>query len=183
MGFPDSSVAKDSTCTAGDLCSIPGSGISAGEGIGYLLQYSWASLVAQLVQNLPPMRETWVWSLGWKDPLEKEKVLQYSGLENPMDYKVHGHKESDMTERIWLHFTSLQGQWYWRRQKGNLSEGLTQHIEFRDLSCTVLEERKGQSEDVVGRDGSAGYPGGRWRHSCLRERMGQLRGWRGHLVK
>ena len=58
MGFPDSSVAKDYTCNAGDLCSIPGSGISAGEGIGYLLQYSWASLVAQLVQNLPPMRET-----------------------------------------------------------------------------------------------------------------------------
>ena len=51
---------------------IPGSGRSAGEGIGYPLQYSWASLVAQLVKNTPAIQETWVQSLGWKDPLEKE---------------------------------------------------------------------------------------------------------------
>ena len=50
---------------------IPGSGRSAGEGIGYPLQYSWASLVAQTVKNPPAMQETWVQSLGWKDPLEK----------------------------------------------------------------------------------------------------------------
>ena len=60
VGFPDSSVSKESTCNAGDLSSIPGSGRSAGEGIGYPLQYSWASLVAQLVKNPPAMRETWV---------------------------------------------------------------------------------------------------------------------------
>ena len=59
-GFPDSSVGKESTCNAGDPCSIPGSGRSPGEGIGYLLQYSGASLVAQLVKNLPAMRESWV---------------------------------------------------------------------------------------------------------------------------
>ena len=53
--------------------SIPGSGRSAGKGIGYPLQYSWASLVAQLVRNLPAMWETWVRSLGWEDPLEKGK--------------------------------------------------------------------------------------------------------------
>ena len=41
------------------------------KGIGYPFQYSWASLVAQLVKNLPTMRETWVRSLGWEDPLEK----------------------------------------------------------------------------------------------------------------
>ena len=58
--FPDSSVGKESTCNAGDPGSIPGSGRSAGEGIGYPLQYCWASLVAQLVKNLPAMRETWV---------------------------------------------------------------------------------------------------------------------------
>ena len=52
---------------------IPGSGRSAGEGIGYPLQYSWASLVAQLVKNPLAMRETWVRSLGWEDPLEKGK--------------------------------------------------------------------------------------------------------------
>ena len=53
---------------------IPGSGRSAGEGIGYTLQYSLASLVAQLVKNLPAMQETWVGSLDWEDPLEKEKA-------------------------------------------------------------------------------------------------------------
>ena len=53
---------------------IAGSGRSAGEGIGYPLQYSWASLVAQLVKNPPEMWETWVQSLGWEDPLEKGKA-------------------------------------------------------------------------------------------------------------
>ena len=52
---------------------ISGWGRSAGEGIGYPLQYSWASLVAQLVKNPPTMWETWVRSLGWEDPLEKGK--------------------------------------------------------------------------------------------------------------
>ena len=64
MGFPDSSVGKESACNAGDPGLIPGSGRSAGEGIGYPLQYSWASFVAQLVKNLPAMRETQVQSLG-----------------------------------------------------------------------------------------------------------------------
>ena len=53
---------------------IPGLGRSTGEGIGYLLQYSWASLLAQLVKNLPAMRETWVRSLGWEDPVEERKA-------------------------------------------------------------------------------------------------------------
>ena len=57
---------------------IPGSGRSPGEGIGYPLQYSWASLVAQLVKNLPIMGETWVQSLSWEDPLEKEKAAHSS---------------------------------------------------------------------------------------------------------
>ena len=71
MGFPGSSVGKESTCNAGDPGSIPGLGRSTGEGIGYPLQYSWASLVAQLVKNPPAMWETWVRSLGWENPLEK----------------------------------------------------------------------------------------------------------------
>ena len=58
MGFSDSSVGKESTCNAGG--SIPGSGRLAGEGIGYPLQYTWVSLVAQLVKNLPAVRETWI---------------------------------------------------------------------------------------------------------------------------
>ena len=60
MGFPDSSVGKESACNAEDPGSIPGSRRSPGERIGYPLQSSWASLVAQLVKNLPAMRETWV---------------------------------------------------------------------------------------------------------------------------
>ena len=70
VGFPDRSVVKESACNAGDPSSIPGWERSTGDRIGYPLQYSWASLVAQLVKNLPAMRETSVWSLGWEDPLE-----------------------------------------------------------------------------------------------------------------
>ena len=58
--FPDSSVGKESTCNVGDPSLIPGSGRSTGEGIGYTLQYSWASLIAQLVKNLLAIQETWV---------------------------------------------------------------------------------------------------------------------------
>ena len=76
----DFSVGKESACNAGDPSSFPGSGRSAGEGIGYPLQYSWTSLVAQLVKNPPAMRETWVRSLGWEDPLVKGKVTQSSIL-------------------------------------------------------------------------------------------------------
>ena len=65
LGFPDSSVDKESTCNAGDPDLSPGLGISTGEGIDYPLQYSWASLVTQLVKNLPAMWETWVQTLGW----------------------------------------------------------------------------------------------------------------------
>ena len=69
-GFPCSSIGKESTCNAGDPGFIPGSGRSAGEGIGYPFLYSWASLVAQLVKNLSSIWETWVQSLGWEDSLE-----------------------------------------------------------------------------------------------------------------
>ena len=71
MGFPGSSAGKKSTCNAGDPSLIPGLGTSPGEGIGYILQNSWASLVAQLVKNPPAMQETLVEFLGWEDPLEK----------------------------------------------------------------------------------------------------------------
>ena len=80
LGFPDSSVGKESACNSGDPGSIPGPGRSAGEGIGYPLQYSWASLVAQLVKNPPAMQETWVRSLGWEDPLDKGKATHSSIL-------------------------------------------------------------------------------------------------------
>ena len=79
-GFPDSSVGKESACNAGDPSSIPESGRSPGEGIGYPLQDSWASLVAQLWNNLPAMQETWVRPLGWEDPPEKGMATHSSVL-------------------------------------------------------------------------------------------------------
>ena len=100
MCFPVSSAGKESACNAGDPSSVPGLGRSLGEGIGYPLQYPWASFVAQLVKNLPAMWETPVQFLGWEDPLEKGGAtpLQYSGLENSMDCIVHGVTESDTIE-------------------------------------------------------------------------------------
>ena len=78
--FLHSSVSRESACNAGDPGLIPGSERSAGEGIGYPLEYSWASLVAQLVKNLPAVRETWILSLSWEDPLEKGKATHSSIL-------------------------------------------------------------------------------------------------------
>ena len=80
LSFPGSSVGKESTCNAGDSSSIPGSGRSPGDGIGCPLQYSGASVVAQMVKNPPAMRKTWVQSLGWEDPLEKGKATHPSTL-------------------------------------------------------------------------------------------------------
>ena len=103
-GFLGGSDGKESACNAGDLGSIPGLERFPGEGKGYPLQYSglensmdciihgvaqsWhdltltfrASLIAQMVKNPPAMRETWVRSLGWKDPLEKGKATHSSIL-------------------------------------------------------------------------------------------------------
>ena len=94
-----SSAGKESTCNAGDPGWIPGLGRSAGEGIGYPLQYSWASLVAQLVKNLPAVWETWVRFLGWKDPLEKGKATHSSILASRTPWT---RRESDMTEPLSL---------------------------------------------------------------------------------
>ena len=87
-------------------CSIPGLGRSLGEGTGYSLQYSWASLLPQMVKNPLAMWETWVRSLGWEDPLLEGMTtpLQYSWLENPhghrslVGYSPWGCKELNMTE-------------------------------------------------------------------------------------
>ena len=79
-GFPNISVGKESACNAGDPGSIPGSGRSTGERIGYLLQCSWASLVTQLVNNPPAMRETLVQFLDREDPPEKGTATHSSIL-------------------------------------------------------------------------------------------------------
>ena len=100
--FPHSSV-KEPTCNAGDPGSIPGSGRSAGEGIGYPLQYSWASLVVQLVKNPPAMqpRETWVGKIPWrreKLPFPVFCPAEFHGL----NVKSMG---SQRAEHDWVTFT------------------------------------------------------------------------------
>ena len=104
-GLSGSSAGEESTCNGGDPGSISGSGRSAGEENGCPLQYSWASLVAQMVKNLPAMQETWVRSLGWKDPLEKGMAAHSSTLawRSPWNRQVVGYspwgcKESDVTD-------------------------------------------------------------------------------------
>ena len=80
LGFPGNSAGKESTCNAGDPGSIPGSGKASEEGTGYPLQFTWASLVAQMVKNPPVMWETWVRSLGWEDALKKGSATNSSIL-------------------------------------------------------------------------------------------------------
>ena len=84
---------------------IPGSERTSGERIGYPFQYSWASLLAQMVKNLPSVEETWVQSLGWEAPLEEGLATHSSILawRIPVDREaqwatVYGVKELDTTE-------------------------------------------------------------------------------------
>ena len=79
-GFLGGSAGKESACNAGQPGLIPRSGRSPGDGMGYPLQYSWASLVAQKVKNLPAIWETWVRNLSWEDPLEEGMATHSSIL-------------------------------------------------------------------------------------------------------
>ena len=104
VGFPDSSVGKESACNAGDPSLVPGSGTSTAEGIGYPLQYSWASLVSQLVKNTlamwRPGFDPWVGKIPWRRERLHTPVFwsgEFHGLCSPW-----GHKESDMTEQLSL---------------------------------------------------------------------------------
>ena len=90
LGFLASPAGKESACNAADPILIPELGRSPGEGMGYPLQYSWASLLAQLVKNLPAMQQTWIRSQGWEDPLE-EGMATHSNIlawRIPMDRGV-----------------------------------------------------------------------------------------------
>ena len=99
LGFPGGSASKESACNAGDPSLVPGSRRSTGEGIGYPLQHSWASLVAQLVKNLPAMWETWV------NPWVRKILWQRERLPTPVFwpgefhglYSPWGCKELDVT--------------------------------------------------------------------------------------
>ena len=106
MGFSDSSVGKESACNARDPNSIPGSGRSAGEGIGYPLQYSWASLAAQLVKSClqwgRPGFNPWFGKIPWRRERLPTPVFwpgEFHGL-----YRPWGHKESHTTEWLSLHY-------------------------------------------------------------------------------
>ena len=88
LGFPGSSVGKESTCNAGDPGWIPGSGRSAGEGIGYPLQYSWAYPCGSPGKEPPAVQETWVQFLGWEDPLDKGKATYSSILARRIPWTV-----------------------------------------------------------------------------------------------
>ena len=92
---PHSSVGKESACKAGDPGSISGSGRFPGEAIGYPLQYSWASLVAQLLKNPPTMQETWVRSLGLEDPLAKGNATH----SNILAWRIPGTIQSMGSQR------------------------------------------------------------------------------------
>ena len=101
-GFPDNSVGKESTCNAGDPGSIPGLERNAREGIGYPLQYSWASLVVQVVKNPPAMWRPgfslWVGKIPWRR--ERLPTPVFWPGESHRRYSPWGPKESDTTE--WL---------------------------------------------------------------------------------
>ena len=79
-GSPGSTAGKESACSARDPSAIPRSGRCPAEGVGYPLQYSWASLGAQMVKNPPAVQETWVQSLGWEDALEEGMATHSSIL-------------------------------------------------------------------------------------------------------
>ena len=106
LDFPDSSVGKESTYNTGDPGSIPGSGRSVGEAIGYPVFLDFP--VAQLVRHPPTIRETWVQSLGWEDPLEKGKATHSNTLAWRIPWTVQGPKELDTTERLSLSLSRHQ---------------------------------------------------------------------------
>ena len=108
QGYPGSSAGKESACKARDPGSIPGSGRSPGEGIGYPLQYSWASLVAQLVKNPPAMWKTSVRSLDWEDPLEKGKATHFRVLA----WRIPWTQKS-RTRLSGFHFDFSRVSWAW----------------------------------------------------------------------
>ena len=113
LGLTGSSAGKESACNAGDPGLILGTGRSAGEGISYALQYSWASLVAQLVESACNVGDLGLIPRLGRSPGEgKYSPLQYSGPENSVDCIVRGVTKS----RTWLtdfHFTGgpVVGTW------------------------------------------------------------------------
>ena len=163
-GFPHSLVGKESTCKAGDPGSIPGLGRSTGEGIGYPLQYSWPSLLAQLVKNLPAMWETRVRSLGWEDRLEKGRANHSSILAWRIPWTVSS-MGSQRVRHDWMTFTSIRGV--------SLEEGMATHSRILAWRSPWTEEPGGLQSLGSQRvrhnwSNSAGMQGcGHWRSPFL----------------
>ena len=109
MGFPCGSADKESTCNAGDLGLTPGLGRSPGEGIGYPPQYSWTSLVAQKVKNLPAVWETWVWPLDWEDPWRRawQPTLVFLPGEFHAQRSLEGHSPWGCKEWLSTHIKAM----------------------------------------------------------------------------
>ena len=147
LGLCGSSAGKESACNSRDPGSMPGSGRSLGEGIGYPLQYSWVSLVIQQVKNLPTMRETWLQSLGWEDPVEEgiathSCILAWRIPKGRVAWKAH--KESDTTDRL---STAQQDAWHtagaqWREETSG----------SRQSFCPSLSQGLGDQTATPGRD-------------------------------
>ena len=122
---------KECACNAGDPGLIPGLERSVGEGIGYLIQYCLATLVAQLVKNLPATQEIWVRYLGWEDPLEKGKATHSSILAWRISWTVHGVAKS----RTGLSNFHFHG-----------SQAILSCIDPKSFLLPVKPNRKGQLE-------------------------------------
>ena len=146
--FPDSSVGKEFTCNAGDPGSVPDSGRIAREGIGYPLQYSWISLVAQLMKNPPGMPETWVGKIPWRKERLPTPVFwpgELHGLYSPWCCK-----ESDMSEwlslslffpplELSLHFYVFVEQFYLNSSPGFFSWATDLYVFLLIMSLRHLE--------------------------------------------
>ena len=144
--FPDSSVGKEFSCNARDSSSITESGRSTGEGIGYPLQHSWASLVAQLAKNSPAMWEAWVWSQDCEYLLEKRMLptpVFWSGEFHEL-YNPWGHKKLDMTERLslaltqWTWIWENSGKWWRAEEPGVLQSMGSQKVRHEQLNTNKI---------------------------------------------
>ena len=141
MGLPRWLSGKESTCNAGDPGSIPGSGRSTGEGIGYPLQYSWASLVAQLVKNLPVMWETWVGKIPCRRerlPIPVFRLGEFQELYSPW-----ACQESDTAEQLSIQQYSIPGGLVVKNPSANAGD-----VDFYPWVGKILRRRRWQPGSV-----------------------------------
>ena len=146
LGFPGSSAAKESACNSGDPGLNSGSGRSPGEEMGYPFQYSWASLVAQMVKNAPIIQETLVWFLGQEDPLEKGKATQSSILAWRSSWAGEpGRQQSQGSQRVgynWEAFTSLFPRYQWCIDYSLGYKMLNHKRQFQLILCLLNKYRQ-----------------------------------------